>query len=127
MFSPLLSFIFWTAKLISRFYLIQFKKNKWYINLCVDDQEKKVVDDYLRDNPDDATILSAWIPEKHVHSYLTTESVPGYVEKDEGEMLVHPHDFQYTDEDYSAANIEKKEEKLKMSKNGQWSLTKKKS
>lgn len=37
-------------------------------------------------------VLEAWVPEKHVHSYLPTVQTQHNHEKNEGELLVHPHD-----------------------------------
>ena len=36
--------------------------------------------------------MSAWVPEKHIHSYLPYLQQKHGHEKNEGEMLVHPHD-----------------------------------
>jgi hypothetical protein len=45
---------------------------------------------HLGDNPQ---VLEAWIPEKHIHSYLPTVQVEHGHEKNEGEVLVNQHKF----------------------------------
>jgi len=80
-------------------------------------------------------VSHAWIPEKHVHSYLTEGTVnrPGleeYDHPDEQEILVQPHDVKVHHVETGAElqnNVEKEFPNLKktlIKSNGQWELKK---